>query len=116
MFDAFYHFTEHISPGFTYLYEKYAVDDFALGPQANGVVPSPATVPTPSIMMLGYYWQPYKANTFCGRLSVATTTSFARWYSSKAVSVSSASFLSSSTSKMRPKIFICQSAPGDFRK
>ena len=68
-FDALYHFTGHIGLGFTYLYEKYSVDDFALGPQTNGLVPSPATVATPSIMMLGYYWQPYTANTFWGRLS-----------------------------------------------
>ncbi len=68
-FDALYHFTTHIGLGFTYLFEKYSVNDFALGPQANGLVPSPATAATPSIMMLGYYSQPYKANTFAGRLS-----------------------------------------------
>src|SRR5579871_833819 len=68
-FDVLYHVTGHVGLGFTYLYDKYTVNDFALGPQANGLVPSPPTVATPSIMMLGYYWMPYTANTFWGRLS-----------------------------------------------
>jgi len=68
-FDALYHVSMHLGVGFTYLYDKYTVNDFALGPQANGLVPSPPTAATPSIMMLGYYWMPYTANTFWGRLS-----------------------------------------------
>jgi len=68
-FDVLYHLTNHLGAGFTYLYEKYTVNDFSLGPQPNGLVPSPATVATPSIMMLGYYYMPYTANTFWGRLS-----------------------------------------------
>jgi len=68
-FDLLYHLSNHLGAGFTYLYEKYTVSDFALGPQVNGLVPSPATVATPSIMMLGYYYMPYTANTFWGRLT-----------------------------------------------
>ncbi len=68
-FDVLYHLSNHLGAGFTYLYDKYTVNDFALGPQANGLVPSPPTAATPSIMMLGYYWMPYTANTFWGRLT-----------------------------------------------
>ena len=68
-FDVLYHVTGHLGLGFTYLYDKYTVNDFSLGPQANGLVPSPPTAATPSIMMLGYYWMPYTANTFWGRLT-----------------------------------------------
>lgn len=69
-FDVLYHVTSRLGLGFTYLYEEYTTNDFALGPQANGLVPSPPTAATPSIMMLGYYSMPYTANTFWGRLNL----------------------------------------------
>jgi MtrB/PioB family decaheme-associated outer membrane protein len=67
--DLLYHLTSHLGAGFTYAYDQYKVSDFSLGPQANGLIPSPPTVATPSIMMLGYYYLPYTANTFWGRLT-----------------------------------------------
>lgn len=67
--DVLYHLSSHLGAGLTYLFDKYNVNDFSLGPQANGLIPSPATTATPSIMMLGYNWLPYTANTFAGRLT-----------------------------------------------
>jgi len=66
--DGLYHVTNHLGLGVAYMYDKYTVNDFALGPQANGLVPSAASA-TPSIMMLGYNYLPYTANTFWGRLT-----------------------------------------------
>lgn len=68
-FDVLYHVSNHLGVGFTYLYDKYTTDDFALEPLPNGLVPSLPTAATPSIMMMGYYWMPYTANTFWGRLT-----------------------------------------------
>jgi putative beta-barrel porin MtrB/PioB len=67
--DVLYHVSTHLGAGLTYMFNKYSVSDFALGGQANGLVPSSPTAATPSIMMLGYYWMPYTANTFAGRLT-----------------------------------------------
>lgn len=67
--DALYHLTNHLGVGFVYWFDSYVVNDFSLAPQPNGLVPSPATVATPSIMMLGYNWLPYTAHTYWGRLS-----------------------------------------------
>ncbi|HYM26143.1 MAG TPA: MtrB/PioB family outer membrane beta-barrel protein, partial [Vicinamibacterales bacterium] len=67
--DVTYHLTSRVSVGLAYTYERYQVNDFALGPQANGLIPSSPTTATPSIMMLGYYWLPYTANTYWARLT-----------------------------------------------
>ena len=58
----------HLGAGLSYVFDKYTVNDFALGPQANGLIPSPPAA-TPSILMVGYYFLPYTANTFAARVS-----------------------------------------------
>lgn len=67
--DVLYHLTTHLGAGVAYEYASFSTTDFALGPQANGLIPSPVTTATPSIMMLGYYYLPYTANTFWARLN-----------------------------------------------
>jgi hypothetical protein len=42
------------------------VNDFALGPVAS--LAQPANV-TPTLMMLGYFYRPYTANSVMGRLT-----------------------------------------------
>jgi MtrB/PioB family decaheme-associated outer membrane protein len=64
--DGRYFVTRHLALGLTYWYDKYDVNDFALGPTANGLA-QPAT--TPALMMLGYFYRPYTANTVIGRLT-----------------------------------------------
>ena len=66
--DVLYHLSAHLGAGLSYVFDKYTVNDFALGPQANGLIPSPPAA-TPSILMVGYYFLPYTANTFAARVS-----------------------------------------------
>jgi hypothetical protein len=63
--DGRYFVTRHLALGLVYWYDKYDVNDFALGP-TNGLA-QPAT--TPALMMLGYFYRPYTANTVMGRLT-----------------------------------------------
>jgi len=53
--------------GLAYWYDKYRVDDFALSPVASLAQPATAT---PTLMLLGYFYRPYTANTVVGRVTV----------------------------------------------
>jgi MtrB/PioB family decaheme-associated outer membrane protein len=61
-----YFLTKHLAAGLVYWYDKYDVNDFALGPTGSLALP---TTGTPTFMMLGYFYKPYSANTFWGRLT-----------------------------------------------
>jgi hypothetical protein len=66
--DVRYFITKHFAAGIVYWYDKYDVSDFALGPTAS--LASPATAPAaPTLMLMGYNYRPYSANTFWGRLT-----------------------------------------------
>lgn len=61
--DVQYHLTRHVAAGFGYMYEDYKVDDFAMSPQyaiGNRTLADGVT--------LGYFLQPYTANTGWFRL------------------------------------------------
>lgn len=64
--DVKYFLTRHLAVGGVYWYDKYAVNDFALGEQPSLALPATAS---PAIMQIGYAYKPYRANTFWGRLS-----------------------------------------------
>lgn len=61
--DVKYFFARHLAAGVVYWFDKYTVDDFALGPQTVSRVNMPST------LLLGYVWRPYTANTVWARLS-----------------------------------------------
>jgi hypothetical protein len=61
-FDLTRSISTHVGVGFSYWYEKYTVDDFALDPQA---IPR---LDMPSALLIGYAYQPYTAQTFWGRI------------------------------------------------
>ena len=65
--DSRYFISRRLAVGIVYWYDKYKVDDFALGPVASLAQPATAT---PTLMMLGYFYRPYTANTVMGRLTV----------------------------------------------
>ena len=46
-----------------YWYDKYRVNDFALGQETL------TTLAQPSFLMMGYLYRPYTANTVIGRLT-----------------------------------------------
>jgi len=64
--DGRYFVTRHLGIGLVYWYDKYRVDDFALGSVAS--LAQPANV-TPTLMMLGYFYEPYTAHSVMGRLT-----------------------------------------------
>jgi len=64
--DGRYFISRRLAVGLVYWYDKYKVDDFALGPVASLAQPATAT---PSLMMLGYFYRPYTANSLMGRLT-----------------------------------------------
>ena len=64
--DSRYFLTRRFAVGVVYWFDKYTVDDFALGPVASLAQPATAT---PSLMMLGYFYRPYTANSVMGRLT-----------------------------------------------
>ena len=64
--DGRYFVTKHLALGLVYWYDKYRVDDFALGPVSS--LAQPATG-TPTLMMLGYFYRPYTANSVMTRLT-----------------------------------------------
>jgi len=57
--------TRHLALGLVYWYDKYTVNDFALQPQTSLALPTT----TPALMQIGYYYQPYTANTVMGRIT-----------------------------------------------
>jgi MtrB/PioB family decaheme-associated outer membrane protein len=64
--DGKYFLSRHLAVGIVYWFDKYKVDDFALSPVASLAQPATAT---PALMMLGYFYKPYTANTVMGRLT-----------------------------------------------
>lgn len=60
--DVMYALTPRVSVGLSYWYERYLVEDFTLDSQAQ---PDMAKA---RVMLLGYLYEPYTANTFWGRL------------------------------------------------
>ncbi|MEO8256478.1 MAG: MtrB/PioB family decaheme-associated outer membrane protein [Acidobacteriota bacterium] len=65
--DGLYFITRRLAVGLAYWFDKYKVDDFALGPVESLAQPATAT---PTLMMLGYFYRPYTANTVTARLTV----------------------------------------------
>jgi MtrB/PioB family decaheme-associated outer membrane protein len=61
--DVRYSLTRHLALGGAYWYDKYSVDDFALGSQTL------TTLAEPSFLMLGSLYRPYTASTIMGRLT-----------------------------------------------
>ena len=64
--DGRYFISRRFAVGAVYWFDKYRVDDFALSPVAS--LAQPATG-TPTLMMLGYFYAPYTANTVMGRMT-----------------------------------------------
>jgi hypothetical protein len=60
--DVMYALTPRVSIGMSYWYENYSVEDFTLDFQAQ---PDMAEA---RVMLLGYLYEPYTANTFWGRI------------------------------------------------
>ena len=61
--DVRYHFTSHFGAGLVYWYDKYSVNDFALGTQTL------TSITQPSFLMIGYLDRPYTASTFSGQFT-----------------------------------------------
>ena len=64
--DGRYFVTRRIAVGLVYWFDQYSVDDFALGPVASLAQPATAT---PTLMLLGYFYRPYTANTVTARFT-----------------------------------------------
>jgi len=64
--DGRYFITKQFAVGVVYWFDKYQVSDFALSPVAS--LAQPATG-TPTLMMVGYFYAPYTANTVMGRIT-----------------------------------------------
>src|SRR5262249_42596920 len=65
--DTRYFLTKPVAVGGVSWFAKYRVDAFALGPVAS--LSQPANAATPTLMMLGYFYRPYTANTVTARLT-----------------------------------------------
>ena len=65
--DVTYFVTRHLGVGGLYWYDYYRVDDFALNPVES--LSQPANSASPTLMMLGYFYKPYTANTILARLT-----------------------------------------------
>jgi len=63
--DGRYFVTRRFAVGLVYWFDKYDVNDFALSPVASLAQP----VAAPALMMLGYFYAPYTANTVMARIS-----------------------------------------------
>lgn len=63
-FDVRYFFHRNFAAGFTCWFGRYTVDDVALGPQITD------NVAIPGLVLLGYGYRPYRADSFWGRLLV----------------------------------------------
>jgi MtrB/PioB family decaheme-associated outer membrane protein len=64
--DGRYFVSRHLAIGLVYWYDKYSVEDFALSPVASLAQPATAA---PTLMLLGYFYKPYTANSLMGRLT-----------------------------------------------
>jgi MtrB/PioB family decaheme-associated outer membrane protein len=58
-----YRFTPRFGGGVVYWYDKYTVNDFAMGTQTL------TSIAQPSFLMIGYLVRPYTANTISGRFT-----------------------------------------------
>src|SRR5262249_31378493 len=65
--DCRYFVTRHLAVGGVYWFDKYRTDDFALGPVSS--LAQPANAASPTLMMLGYFYRPYRANSVTARLT-----------------------------------------------
>jgi MtrB/PioB family decaheme-associated outer membrane protein len=63
--DVQYSISKHLAVGGVYWFDRYLVDDFALNPTASLALPAA----NPALMLLGYAYRPYTANTMWGRLT-----------------------------------------------
>ena len=61
--DVRYHLTSHFAAGLVYWYDKYSVNDFALGAATL------TSIAQPSFLMIGYLDRPYTASTVSGRFT-----------------------------------------------
>jgi hypothetical protein len=64
--DGRYFLTRHVALGLVYWFDKYEVNDFALGPVSSLAQPATAT---PTLMLLGYFYRPYTANSLMARFT-----------------------------------------------
>jgi hypothetical protein len=64
--DSRYFLSRRVAVGLVYWFDKYKVDDFALSPVASLAQPATAT---PTLMLLGYFYRPYTANSLMARLT-----------------------------------------------
>jgi len=64
--DGKYFLTAHFAVGGVYWYDDYQTSDFALGPQPGLALPATAS---PAIVMIGYQYLPYTANTIAARIT-----------------------------------------------
>jgi MtrB/PioB family decaheme-associated outer membrane protein len=64
--DGKYFLTPHFAVGGVYWYDDYQTSDFALGPQPGLALPATAS---PGIVMIGYQYLPYTANTIAARIT-----------------------------------------------
>ena len=64
--DGRYFLTKRFAVGLVYWFDKYEVSDFALSPVASLAQPA---IGTPTLMMVGYFYAPYTANTVMARIS-----------------------------------------------
>jgi len=64
--DGKYFLTAHFAVGGVYWYDDYQTSDFALGPQPGLALPATAS---PAIVMMGYQYLPYTANTIAARIT-----------------------------------------------
>jgi hypothetical protein len=58
-----YRLSPRFGAGLVYWYDKYTVNDFAMGTQTL------TSIAQPSFLMLGYLFRPYTANTISGRFT-----------------------------------------------
>ena len=58
--DARYFVSRRAAVGVVYWFDRYRVDDFALGPVASLAQPATAA---PTLLLLGYFYRPYTANS-----------------------------------------------------
>jgi MtrB/PioB family decaheme-associated outer membrane protein len=64
--DSRYFVRRNLALGLVYWFDKYRVDDFALGPVSSLAQPATAS---PALMLLGYFYRPYTANSLMGRIT-----------------------------------------------
>jgi MtrB/PioB family decaheme-associated outer membrane protein len=61
--DVKYYFARQLAAGIGYWFDKYTVEDFALGEETL------TRIDMPGALLLGYVWRPYTANTVWARIT-----------------------------------------------